>query len=98
MDLHIGTIGINSAALEVVHVPPRDIEKFQEHSADHHLSTYVVSGIGDEGRIMDGKSSILNVDCSSVLKVVCGPPGIGETSGNFCKRRSWNLPVPLYSR
>ena len=77
MDLHIGTLGINSAALEVVHVPPRDIEKFQEHSADHHLSTYVVSGIGDEGRITDDQRAAINVDGPSVLKVACPPPGIG---------------------
>jgi hypothetical protein len=35
---------------------------------------------------MDDKSSILNVDCSSVLKIVCGPPGIGaEKSGKHSR-------------
>ena len=59
------------------HVTHRDIEKFQERSADHHSSTYVIRSVGVEDRIMNDKSSIINVDCSSVLKVVCGPPGIG---------------------
>ena len=50
-------------------------KKNQERSADHHSSTYPVRGVGVEGRIMDDKSSILNVDCSSVLQVACGAPG-----------------------
>jgi hypothetical protein len=32
---------------------------------------------------MDDKSSISNVDCPSILKVACPPPGHGEKSGNF---------------
>jgi hypothetical protein len=52
----------------------RDIKKFQESFADHHSSTYVRRGVGVEGRIMDDKGSILNVDGPSVLRVVCGPP------------------------
>jgi hypothetical protein len=63
-------------------MPPRqDIEKFQDTSADYHSSTYPESGVGVKGRIMDvcmdDKSSIINVDCPSVLKVVCPTPGIG---------------------
>ena len=60
-----------------LHVPRRDIEKNQERSGDHHSSNYPVRSVGVEGRIMDDKSSILNVDCPSVLKVACPPPGIG---------------------
>ena len=58
------------------------MEKFQERSADHHSSTYVCSGVGVEGRVMDDKSSILNEDGSSPLEVVCGAPGQG---GKFRK-------------
>ena len=33
-----------------LHVPRRDIEKFQESSAAHHSSTYIVAGgVGVEG-------------------------------------------------
>jgi hypothetical protein len=67
----------NSSALEVACPPPRHSEKSQERSGDHHSSTYVVSGVGVKGRIMDDKSSTFNGDCPSVLKVVCGPPRIG---------------------
>jgi hypothetical protein len=54
-----------------------DIEKFQESSADDHSSTYPVSGVGVESRIMDDESSSTNVDPPSILNVVCGAPGIG---------------------
>jgi hypothetical protein len=64
---------------------PRDIEKFQERSAEHHASTYGISAVGVEGRVMDDKSSIFNVDGSSALEVVCGPPGHREISGTFCR-------------
>ena len=59
------------------------MEKFQERSADHHSSTYPVSGVGVEGRVMDDKSSILNVDGASVLEVVCGAPGHGRKFRKF---------------
>jgi hypothetical protein len=52
---------------------PQDIEKFQERSAEHHASTYGISAVGVEGRVMDDKSFILNVDGSSDLEVVWGP-------------------------
>ena len=71
-------------------VPPPDIEKFQERSADHHSSTYSASGVGVEGRVMDDKSSVLNVDCPSELKVGCPAPGHRaknqESSGTFWRR------------
>jgi hypothetical protein len=60
-----------------MHAARRDIEIFQERSADHHSSTYPESAVGVEGRIMDDTSSRQNFDCSSVLKVSCPPPGIG---------------------
>jgi hypothetical protein len=44
------------------------MEKFQGTSAEHHSSTYPVSGVGVEGRIMDDKGSIRNVDGPSELK------------------------------
>jgi hypothetical protein len=72
------------SALKIeLHVPRRNIEKNQERSADHHSSTYPVHVVGVEGRIMDDKSSFTNGDCPSELKVVCGPPGHRENSGNF---------------
>jgi hypothetical protein len=52
-----------------LHVPRRDIEKFQETSADHHSSTYIESGVGVEGRIMDDKGCSHNVDGPSFLKI-----------------------------
>ena len=57
-----------------LHVTRRDIEKIQETSADHHSSTYLESAVGIEGRIMNDKSSIIDVDCPSILKVACPPP------------------------
>jgi hypothetical protein len=59
----------------MLHVARRDIEKFQERSADHHSVTYIIRFVVVEGRIIDDKGSTINEDCSSVLKVVCGPPG-----------------------
>jgi hypothetical protein len=44
-------------------------KKVQERSADQHSSAYHVSGVGVEGRVMDDKSSIMNVDGSSGLKI-----------------------------
>jgi hypothetical protein len=84
VDLDIGTItGINSSILKL-DVPRQDIENFQERPADHHSSTYLMRCVGVEGRIMDDKSSIINSDCPSELKVECGPPEIGaEISRKF---------------
>ena len=64
-------------------VRPPDIEKFQERSADDHSSTYVISGVGVEGRIMDDKSSTINIDCSSALEVACGAPEHGRKFRKF---------------
>jgi hypothetical protein len=51
--------------------------------------------VGDEGRIMDDKSSILNVDGPSHLKVVCGPPGIGaKFQGNTYRTITHPLTSP----
>ena len=59
------------------------MEKNQECSADHHSFTYIKnSEVGDERRTMNDKSSILNVDGSSPLEVVCGAP---EHGGKFRK-------------
>jgi hypothetical protein len=55
----------------MLYVPRQEIEKFQELSADHHSSTYPGNDVGVEGRIIDNKSSIINVDGSTVLKVAC---------------------------
>jgi hypothetical protein len=44
---------------------------------------------------MDDKSSITNVDCPSVLKVVCGPPGHREISEHFCERNHGTYRVCL---
>jgi hypothetical protein len=68
-------------------VPRRDIERnFQDTSADYHSSTYLVSGVGVKGRTMDDKSSIINVDRPSLLKVVCPTPEIGaESSRKFLR-------------
>jgi hypothetical protein len=71
VDLDRGTdLRINYSALSTW-------RKVQERYADHHSLTYLVSGVGVEGRIMDDKSSIVHVDGSSALEVVCGAPGIG---------------------
>jgi hypothetical protein len=59
------------------------MEKNQERSADDHSSTYVISGVGVEGRVMDDKSSIPNEDGSSPLEVVCGAPGHGRKFRKF---------------
>jgi hypothetical protein len=75
VDLHLGATGIDCTALLSWMSGPRTWKKFQERSAGHHSSTYVMSGVGVEGRVMDDKSSILNEDGSSALKVVCGAPG-----------------------
>ena len=89
VDLHIGTaIRTNCSALLSWMSGPGNwsTKKVQERSADHHSSTYRSGGVGVEGRVMDDKSSILNVDGSSFLKVGCGAPprDIEESSGNFC--------------
>jgi hypothetical protein len=76
VDLHIGTaIRSNCSALLSWMSGPRTWRKVQERSADHHSSTYGISAVGVEGRVMDDKSSIQNVDGSSVLQVACGAPG-----------------------
>jgi hypothetical protein len=62
--------GIYSSALKVACGPP-GFFFFQDASADHHSSTYLESGVGVKGRIMDDKSSIINADCPSKLKVAC---------------------------
>jgi hypothetical protein len=38
---------------------------------------------------MDDKSSFTNGDCPSVLKVVCGPPGIGAKKNQESSRKSF---------
>jgi hypothetical protein len=77
MDLHIGTIiGIDSAPLKVVHVPRRDIEKFQEISGDENYGTHLSRCIRDETRGMDLHNGTVESSNSSALKVVYAPPGI----------------------
>jgi hypothetical protein len=44
------------------------MEKNQKRPADQHSFTYVISGVGVESRVMDDKSSILNVDGASELE------------------------------
>jgi hypothetical protein len=71
-----------------LYVPRRqEIEKNQETSADYHSSTYLVSGVRFKDRIMDGKSSTINSDGSSVLiKDLHAPPAKNwskEISGRF---------------
>jgi hypothetical protein len=65
------------ASPAIVHMARQDIEKLQERPTDHHSSAYPASRVGVEGRIMDDKSFSSNADGSTVLKVACGPPGIG---------------------
>jgi hypothetical protein len=65
------------SALESCMWGPGNWRKVQESSGDHHSFAYPASLVGVEGRIMDDKSSIQNVDCASVLQVACGAPGIG---------------------
>jgi hypothetical protein len=85
VDLHTCTFNhtlsvpnINCSALLSWMSGPRTWKNNQERSADQHSFTYIASGVGVEGRVMDDKSSILYVDGSSPLEVVCGaPPGIG---------------------
>jgi hypothetical protein len=80
VDLHIGTgIRINCSALLSWMFRPGNwsTKKVQERSADQHSFTYVISGVGVEGRVMDDKSSIINVDGASVLEsCMWGPPDI----------------------
>jgi hypothetical protein len=73
------------------HVARQDVEKVQERSADHHSSTYIESGVGVEGRIMDDKSSIKNVDGSTILEVACPPPGIGARKIQESSQRSFGI-------
>jgi hypothetical protein len=61
VDLHIAFDSSNCSAL-LSWMSPRDIEKIQESSTGHHPSTCPVSSVGVEGRVMDDKSSILDVD------------------------------------
>jgi hypothetical protein len=78
---HKGSIRNEDGPCELkieLHVPRRDIENFHESSADHHSSTYLASAVGVEDRITDDKCSFINVDCPSVLKVVCGAPRHGR--------------------
>jgi hypothetical protein len=65
------------------------MKKVQERSADDHSSTYTVSVVGVESRVMDEKiSTLLNVDGSSALEVVCGGPGNwSENSRKFFQQK-----------
>jgi hypothetical protein len=50
-----------------LHVAPT-WRKVQEISADHHSSMYLTGGVGCESRIINDESSIINANCSSILK------------------------------
>jgi hypothetical protein len=77
VDLHIGTAGINSAALEVACPPPEIGAKIQGNFSDNK------SGITYTGRSVAFKSAVINLEItisncnSSALEVACPPPEIG---------------------
>jgi hypothetical protein len=81
VDLHIGTTRRTncSALLSWMSRPGNwSTKKVQELSVGHHPFTYVISGVGVEGAGVDHHiGAIPSINCSSVLEVVCGAPGIG---------------------
>jgi hypothetical protein len=59
-----------------LHVPRRDIEKFQESFAGHHSSTYIgAGGVALETAGVDLDICTVSIN-SSALEVACTAPGI----------------------
>ena len=66
-----------------LHVPRRDMEKFQEISGNKDYGTYPCRFIQGEARGMDLHIGTTISNNSATLEVACPPPGHGENSGKF---------------